>query len=140
MIVSRKPLLAGAVAGSLVTLALAAAPGANASPPSWAPAHGYRSHEKEERGEDPHWSHHEDREEREHRDYHPDWRDRARHVDWRQRTAAPAPPSRPAPELLKLPRGGDLDHDHIPNYRDTDVDGDGVPNRADRFPTDRRRR
>jgi len=34
---------------------------------------------------------------------------------------------------------GDLDRDGIPNARDRDRDGDGVRNRDDRFPDDRRR-
>lgn len=36
----------------------------------------------------------------------------------------------------RRPYYGDRDRDGIPNYADRDIDGDGVPNRYDRYPYD----
>jgi hypothetical protein len=83
-------------------LAVEAAP-AVASPPSWAPAHGYRrKHESHGRY------------------YRTDYRDRdsyGRRSRYSRRT--------------RYSRANDYDRDGIPNRRDRDIDGDGAPNRRD---------
>jgi hypothetical protein len=46
----------------------------------------------------------------------------------------------PVPVGDRGARGGDRDHDGVPNRVDRDRDGDGVPNRHDRRPNDPDRR
>lgn len=102
---------AATLAGALLTITTMGLP-ALAKPPAHAPAHGYRA--KAERKAEKERIKQERKEDKEDRK--------------RER------------ERLRPERRADLDRDNIPDYRDSDIDGDGVSNRNDRYPRDARRR
>lgn len=64
-------------------------------------------------------------------------RERGLSARYRGRSSREEPRVRVRPAAHAL---GDYDRDGIPNGKDRDMDGDGVTNTRDRYPTDRRRR